>query len=348
MDFERTYNTITKQQHYGITNCIMINWGIIGCGNVTEVKSGPAFNKVGGSRLLAVMRRDRVLAEDYARRHNVPKVYSDANALINDTEIDAVYVATPPVNHAEYAIATLKAGKPVYIEKPMAVNYTECERINEASEKYGVPVFVAYYRRALPGFLKVKELIESGTIGKVLFFQIQLFKPASEDEKTGNLPWRVDPALSGGGHFFDLASHQLDYFDYLFGPVINVRSMVRNNGGLYKAEDFVTAELEYTNGITGTCTWCFNVSRDSYRDVIEFIGDKGSLKLSTFSFENIVIKNHQGCWELINERPEHVQFYLIDKIVRALEGKGTSPSTGITAARTSKVMDEIVEEYYKR
>jgi predicted dehydrogenase len=324
----------------------MINWGIIGCGNVTEVKSGPAFNKVSGSKLLAVMRRDRALAEDYAKRHNVPKVYSDAMELINDKDINAVYVATPPGSHAEYAIATLKAGKPVYIEKPMALNYAECEKINEASQKYNQPVFVAYYRRALPGFLKVKELIETGTIGKVLFFQLQLFKPASDEEKAGILPWRVDPSLSGGGHFFDLASHQLDYFDYLFGPVQNVRSTVKNYGGFYKAEDFVTAEMEYPNGITGTGIWCFNVSRDSYRDIIEFIGDKGSIRLSTFSFENIVITGSAGRRELVNERPEHVQYYLIDRIVRAMEGKGASPSTGITAARTSKVMDEIVGEYY--
>ena len=191
----------------------MINWGIIGCGNVTEVKSGPAFNKVEGSRLIAVMRRNRSLAEDYARRHNVPKVYSDANDLINDKDINAVYIATPPGSHMEYAIAAIKAGKPVYIEKPMAVNYAQCLKINETAQKYNVPVFVAYYRRALPGFLKVKDLIESGSIGKVRLIQIQLFKAPSEDEKSGILPWRVDPAISGGGHFFDLGCHQLDYFD---------------------------------------------------------------------------------------------------------------------------------------
>jgi predicted dehydrogenase len=324
----------------------MIKWGIIGCGNVTEVKSGPAFNKVDGSKLIAVMRRNRALAEDYAKRHNVPRVYSEAMELINDKDINAVYVATPPGSHAEYAIASLKAGKLVYIEKPMALNYAECQKINEASEKYGMPVFVAYYRRALPGFLKVKELIESGTIGKILFFRIELFKPASDEEKAGKLPWRVDPAISGGGHFFDLAIHQLDYFDYLFGPVKKVRSMVRNNGGLYKAEDFVTAELEYDKGITGIGTWSFNISPDSYRDIIEFIGEKGSVKFSTFSFENIIVTTSKGKKELKNERPEHVQYYLIDKIVRSLEGKGESPSTGISAARTSMVMDEIVAEYY--
>jgi predicted dehydrogenase len=325
----------------------MINWGIIGCGNVTEVKSGPAFNKVNGSRLSAVMRRNAALAEDYAQRHNVPKFYSDAFELINDKEINAVYVATPPSSHAEYAVASIKAGKPVYIEKPMALNYSECLKINDASEKYNVPVFVAYYRRALPGFLKVKELIETMSIGKVRFVQLQLLKPPSEDEKTGKLSWRVDPVISGGGHFFDLASHQLDYLDYLFGPVEKVRSIVINQAGLYKAEDFVAAEFIFRDNIAGTGIWSFSVSGESCRDTIEITGDKGSIKFSTFSFEPIVLTNASGRHTFINERPDHVQYFLIDKIVKALNGEGKSPSTGITAARTSRVMDEIVEEYYK-
>jgi len=325
----------------------VIKWGIIGCGNVTEVKSGPAFNKVKDSMLIAVMRRDASLAEDYARRHNVPKFYSKALDLINDKDINAIYVATPPGSHAEYAIASIKAGKPVYIEKPMAVNYAECLKINKASEKYNVPVFVAYYRRALPGFLMVKDLIENGSIGKVRFLQIQLFKAPSEDEKTGKLPWRVDPKVSGGGHFFDLASHQLDYLDFLFGPIQKVKSIALNQAGLYKAEDFVTAEFVFLNEIAGTGTWCFSVSLESSRDTIEIIGDKGSIRFSSFSFEPIVLTNNSGRQEFINERPEHVQYNLIEKVVQSLKGKGIAPSTGITGARTSKVMDDIVAEYYK-
>jgi predicted dehydrogenase len=325
----------------------MINWGIIGCGNVTEVKSGPAFNKVKNSTLIAVMRRDASLAEDYARRHNVPKFYSDAYKLINDKEINAVYVATPPASHSEYAIASIKAGKPVYIEKPMALNYTECLKINKAGEKYKVPVFVAYYRRALPGFLKVKEFVENGSIGKVRLVQMQLFKAPSEDEKKGKLSWRVDPEVSGGGHFFDLASHQLDYLDYLLGPVENVKSVALNQAGLYRAEDFVTAELIFPDKIAATGTWCFSASIDSGRDIIEIIGEKGSIRFSTFSFEPIVLTNDSGRQEFINERPQHIQYNLIEKIVQSLEGNGVSPSTGITAARTSRIMDEIVAEYYK-
>jgi predicted dehydrogenase len=325
----------------------MINWGIIGCGNVTEVKSGPAFSKVKDSKLVAVMRRDVSLAEDYARRHNVPKFYSKAADLINDKEINAIYVATPPGNHAQYAIESIKAGKPVYIEKPMALNYAECRKILKESDKHKVPVFVAYYRRALPGFLKVKDLIANGNIGKVLFVQMQLFKTPSENEKSGKLPWRVDPDVAGGGHFFDLACHQLDYLDFLFGPVQKVKSIALNQAGLYKAEDYVTAELIFPNNIAGTGTWSFSVPLECGRDIIEIIGDKGSIRFSTFSFEPIILTNESGRLEMINERPEHVQYNLIEKIVQSLEGKGTSPSTGLTASRTSKVMDEIVKEYYK-
>jgi predicted dehydrogenase len=325
----------------------MINWGIIGCGNVTEVKSGPAFNKVKDSKLIAVMRRNKILAEDYARRHNVPKVYSDANDLIKDNDINAVYIATPPGSHMEYALEVIKSGKPVYIEKPMAVNYAECRKINETALKYKVPVFVAYYRRALPGFLKVKDMIERGNIGKVRLIQTQLFKAPTKDEISGILPWRVDPALSGGGHFFDLACHQLDYFDYLFGPVQKVKSIVLNQGGLYEAEDFVTAEFVYPDDIAGTGVWCFNAAEESNRDIIDITGTRGSIRFSTFSFEPIVMVNDSGRHEFINERPEHVQYFLIEKIVKALEGIGTSPSTGITGARTSWVMDEVVAEYYK-
>lgn len=313
---------------------------------MTEVKSGPAFNKVNDSRLVAVMRRNEALARDYARRHNVPKVYTDASALINDSEVTAVYIATPPGSHAEYAVMAIEAGKPVYIEKPMAVNYAECLKINQEAKKHNVPVFVAYYRRALPGFLLVKDLIEKGRIGKVRFVQMQLFKYPSADELAGNLPWRVDPALSGGGHFFDLASHQLDWFDYLLGPVQKVASVTLNQAGLYKAEDFVSAQFVFPGNIVLTGTWSFAVSPESSRDSIEIFGSEGSIKFSTFSFEPIVLTDSSGRQVIVNERPEHVQYNLIDKIVQALHGKGTAPSTGESAARTSRVMDEVVREFY--
>ena len=326
----------------------MINWGIIGCGNVTEVKSGPAFNKVADSRLVAVMRRNAELAEDYARRHNIPRFYTNADDLINDSEINAVYIATPPLNHAEYALKTLKAGKPVYIEKPMALNYAECVMINDAAKKCNLPVFVAYYRRTLPGFLKIKNLIEAGEIGKPRFVQFQIFNYPTEDEKAGRLPWRVIPEISGAGHFFDLASHQLDYLDFLFGPVRKVSSLVVNQAKNYRAEDFVSAGFLFDDNIAATGIWSFSVSPEGNRDSFEVVGEKGIIKTSTFTYEPIVLINGNGRREFINERPENIQFYLIEQIVKALSGKGEVVSTGISAARTSRVMDEVVREYYKK
>ena len=326
----------------------MINWGMIGCGKVTELKSGPAFNKHSDSRLMAVMRRNAALAEDYASRHKVPRFYTNADDLINDRDINAVYVATPPGSHAGYAIKALKAGKPVYIEKPMALNYQECEEINRTAEKYKLPVFVAYYRRTLPGFLKIKELIEKGEIGKVRFVQIEIFNYLSEDEKKGNLPWRVKPEISGGGHFFDLASHQLDYLDFLFGPVQKVSSVVLNQAGLYAAEDFVSAGFEFPGNIAVTGNWCFTVSPEANRDSLEFIGEKGLIRTSTFSYEPIVLENEKGRQEFVNEHPENIQYYLIGQIVKYLTGQGAVVSTGVTAARTSRVMEEVVRAYYGR
>jgi len=326
----------------------MIKWGIIGCGKVTELKSGPAFSKVSDSQLIAVMRRNQALAEDYAMRHNVPRFYENADDLINDKEINAVYIATPPESHAGYAIRVLNAGKPVYIEKPMALNYRECLRINETAERVGLPVFVAYYRRTLPGYLKIKNLIEAGEIGKTRFVNFQIYNYPSEEEKAGKLPWRVRPEISGAGHFFDLGSHQLDYLDFLFGPVQKVSSLVVNQADNYSAEDFVSASFLFRNNIVGTGIWSFSSCREANRDYFEIIGEKGIIKTSTFTYEPIVLENSNGRQEFVNERPENIQFYLIEQIVRALSGYGEVVSTGITAARTSWVMDEVVREYYRK
>jgi predicted dehydrogenase len=230
----------------------------------------------------------------------------------------------------------------------MAVNYEECVEINEAARKYNVPVYVAYYRRSLPGFLKVKELINNGDIGKVRFVQVQLFRAPTEDEKNGKLSWRVNPEISGGGHFFDLASHQLDYLDFLFGPIQKVRSLVLNQAALYMAEDYLSSEFLFPDNIAGTGMWSFSTAKSAERDTIEIVGNEGTIKFSTFSFEPIVLTNNSGVKEFINERPENVQYFLIDQVVKALSGKGAAVSTGLTGARTSRVMDEIVGEYYKR
>src|SRR4051812_20131158 len=218
-----------------------VRWGIIGCGDVTEVKSGPAFQKIKNSELVAVMRRTGELAKDYADRHNVSKWYDDADALINDPDINAVYIATPPGSHNEYTIQAAKAGKAVYVEKPMARNFAECQDMIDACKIAGVPLYVAYYRRALPRFLKIKELLENNAIGDVRFVLTNQYQQTTEDVMDPKkLPWRVQPDLAGGGLFFDLGSHTLDLLDFLLGPIKSIQGFASNQAGNYRAEDIVT------------------------------------------------------------------------------------------------------------
>lgn len=323
-----------------------IKWGIIGCGNVTEVKSGPAFNKVENSSLVAVMRRDAEKAADYAERHNVPKWYSSADDLINDPEINAIYIATPPDAHEELAVKAMRAGKPVYIEKPMARNAAECDRINEESRKTGVPVFVAYYRRSLDYFQKVKELIDNKVIGDVRFVNICLqWQPYDEEVGENAKPrWRVDPAISGGGHFHDLASHQFDFLEYVFGPVKYAAGIARNQEGLYEADDIVVANFEFESGILGNGSWCYTVNKEQREDIGQIIGSKGRISFSFFEKIDIKVETEAGTEVFNIPYPAHVQQQLIDQIVRELRGEGKSPSTGETGARANLIMDWITKK----
>jgi predicted dehydrogenase len=326
----------------------MINWGIIGVGKVTEIKSGPAFYKAEHSKLVAVMRRNAEKAADYAKRHNVPKWYSKASGLINAPEVDAVYIATPPDSHARYAIEAMRAGKPVYVEKPMARNFAECREMLKVSEETGMPIWVAYYRRTLPAFLKAKELIETGVIGKPLMVNIKLYKQAEERHQTKEeMHWHVFPEISGGGYFFDLASHQFDYLDFLFGEITEVKGNAKNLAGLYPAEDTVSGTWTHKSGVVGTGSWCFVVDKNSVEDVIEIIGENGKILLPCFSPPGVLTLETTTGIEKINfTNPEHVSQNLVQQVVDELMGNGKCVSTGVSAARSSWVLEEMVRGYY--
>ncbi|GAB6009935.1 Gfo/Idh/MocA family protein [Dysgonomonas reticulitermitis] len=320
-----------------------VRWGIIGAGDVCEKKSGPAFYKIEHSSLEAVMRRDKEKAKDFAIRHNVKKYYADANELINDPDVDAIYVATPPQSHKEYTIMSLRAGKPVYVEKPMAMNYAECTDMLEASKDTGQKLFAAYYRRALPYFLKVKELLETQAIGKILSVDVKYLRPASEaDKDIDTQPWRVKKEIAGDGYFFDMAPHTLDILDFLLGEITEAKGFAQNLGGFYKVADTVSATLKFQSGIIGTGLWCFVSSPQSEEDSVTITGSEGYIRFNTFAFKPIQLVNKDGETFYDTPQPEHIQQPLIHTIVDELRGTGFCPSTGISGARTSKVMDWIV------
>jgi predicted dehydrogenase len=322
----------------------MIHWGFIGCGNVTEKKSGPAFSKVEGSDVVAVMRRDIDKAKDYARRHGVGKWYDNAADLINDPQVNAVYVATPPGSHAEHAIAAMRAGKPVYVEKPMAASYEECCRMNQVSAETGIPCFVAYYRRTLPYFLRVKQLIDDGLLGEISTVQIRFaIPPYATDYDRENLSWRVKKEIAGAGYFYDLASHQFDLLDFLFGEIAQTEGFSDNRAGLYDVEDTVAAAFRFHSGIVGSGSWSFVAPQDTRTDRIDVVGTKGKLSFSTFDFSTILLESASGIQEFSEANPENIQYYLIQQIVNYLNGRGELPvSTGATALRTNCIMDEIL------
>lgn len=233
-----------------------VKWGFIGCGEVTEKKSGPAFSMIRNSEVVAVMSRKAEKAESYARRNNIPRWYTDAQLLIGDEDVNAVYIATPPSSHATFAIMAMKAGKPVYIEKPMAATYEDCARINRISKETGVPCFVAYYRRYLPYFQKVREMVMGGEIGNVINVQIRFAQPPrAMDHSNTNRPWRVQANIAGGGYFYDLAPHQLDLLQDMFGCILEAEGYKSNRGRLYDAEDTVSACFKFESGLPGSGSW---------------------------------------------------------------------------------------------
>ena len=320
-----------------------INWGFIGCGEVTERKSGPAFNLVEGSRVVAVMSRSSEKASSYAQRHNIPRWHTDAQSLINDPEVNAVYIATPPSSHATYAIMAMKAGKPVYVEKPLAASYVDCQRVMRISRETGVPCFVAYYRRKLPYFNKVQELLQDGAIGKVVNVQIRFSVPPRDlDYNSTSLPWRVQRDIAGGGYFYDLAPHQLDLLQEFFGPIVHVSGFSANRGGLYQTEDTVSASFAFQDGMPGSGSWCFVGHESARTDQIELIGEKGRICFSVFTYSPIVLQTSQGKQEITIPNPPHVQLPMIEEVVRHLQGNGTCTADCISATSVNWVLDRIL------
>jgi predicted dehydrogenase len=318
-----------------------IRWGMIGCGDVTEVKSGPGFQKANHSALVAVMRRNGDLARDYAERHGVPRWYDDAEALINDPEVDAVYIATPTYAHRDYTLMAAKAKKPVYVEKPMAMSFAECCDMVEACQSAGVPLWVAYYRRTLPRFVKIKALIDSGELGDIRSVVIRLYMRPLKLE--GDIPWRFLPEISGGGKFIDMGVHTLDFLDYVLGPIKIAQGIAVNQAGLYPAEDHVVANFAFESGAIGVGDWCFSAAVP--KDEVVIVGTKGELAFSSFDTTPLTLTNDAGTVTFAIDNPPHVQQPLIQTIVDELNGVGTCPSSGNSGARTTAITDQILRGY---
>jgi predicted dehydrogenase len=322
-------------------------WGMIGCGNVTEKKSGPPLYKTDRSRVKGVYARRAAPATDYARRHNIPIVYPTPEALFADGEINAVYISTPPDKHKDYALAALSAGKIPYIEKPMAMNYAECEEILRAGEAAKLPVYVAYYRRGLPKYLKIKELIDSGELGTIRFVRLhQFMKPETSDLDHAHLPWRVIPAISSGGKFVDMAVHVIDMVQFLFGDIGAVQGFADNQGGLYDAEDTVGALLQCKSGVRVSGLWCYTTDYDDEEMLI--VGEKGHIRTGGLALGSVHVSIGGKENTLEFPEPEHVAGPFIQSLVEEMTGGKKSNADAKSAANNVRVADAILKDYRQR
>lgn len=315
----------------------LLNWGIIGCGDVTELKSGPAFNLASNSKLYAVMRRDAAKAEDYARRHQVPVWYTLADDLINDPNVHAIYVATPPSTHELYTIAALNAGKPVYVEKPMSLSANSCRKMAEFAKEKGVKLTVAHYRRAMPYFNKVKELLtEIGAIRTVNITFYQTPSSAIVAQTVDN--WRLNPMVSGGGLFHDLAPHHIDLLNWFFGTPSAVHGFSANQSQTGEADDIVAGLMQYQH-FPVTATWSFNASKQV--DLCEIVGEKGYI---SFAFHGNEI---ESCINGISEKhvfihPKHVQQPMIEEVTKFFNNEtALNPCQPEEGIQTMAIIDQL-------
>lgn len=317
-----------------------IRWGMLGCGAVTEQKSGPAFQKIVGSSLVAVMSRNGDHAADYAKRHGVPRWYGDASRLIQDPEVDAIYIATPPNAHLDYTLQAARAGKPVYVEKPMGLSFEHSRQMVDFCKEAGVPLFSAYYRRALPKFMQIRKMLADGAIGTVRAVTVLLYQRPIGDDLNGS-SWRVKPEIAGGGRFHDVGCHTLDLLDWYFGPIVEAKGIAGRQENDYPAEDIVSGSWKFAGGVQGSGMWVFNAWSD--HDRVEVIGTKGNLSFSVQDLEAPIEIVSEGESRTLGvpEPPQHVAQPLIQTIVDTLQGKGTCPSTGESAMRTDWVMSQL-------
>lgn len=319
-----------------------LRWGILGCGEAAEVKSGPALAHVAGSTVVAVMRRDLPAAQDFARRHGVPRAYGDAAALIDDDDVDAVYLATPPDHHLTYALQVCAAGKPLLVERPMGRDADEARTMRDAFAAAGVPLFVAYYRRALPRFALARRLIDEGTLGSLAAVQYRLSHPRLRWSDPERPEWRVRPQVCDGGFFTDFGCHVVDLIDYLAGPLLDVNGQVAPTapGGLPGAS--IAMSFRTGSGALGAASWCFVTGvRD---DCLDVIGTRGRLRVRMYWDHLVELDGDFGSQRIPAPDPEHVYEPFVAHVVAALAGRGGGAAIGTADAgvRAASVMSSVL------
>jgi len=318
----------------------ILRWGILGCGNVAENKGGPPLYTVDDSELIAVMRRDRAKAQDFAERHGAKRAYADVDQLLSDDEINAVYIATPPYLHCEQTILTARAGKHVLCEKPMAMTVEECQQMVDACREVGVTLMLAYYRNHYPNVVKMKALMNEGAIGDVVLARINCtgyYNPNRQDLKN----WRINPEISGGGVLMDIGSHRISLLQYLIGDIASAQGYAETVHLDAAVDDSAVFSLRFQSGAHAVANINWNVGIGI--DDVEVYGTTGSLRCSPLNSGNLTLETKSDGQVELHQTPlPHTHTGLVEDFVNHLKTGEPIRCSGEAGLQTNTIIAQIM------
>lgn len=318
----------------------ILRWGILGCGNVAEHKGGPPLYTVDDSELIAVMRRDRAKAEDFAERHGAKRFYTNIDQLLSDDEINAIYIATPPYLHCEQTIRAAHAGKHVLCEKPMAMTVEECQQMVDACREAGVTLMLAYYRNHYPNVVKMKALMDEGTIGEVVLARINctsFYNPNRHDLKN----WRINPEISGGGVLMDIGSHRISLLEYLMGDIVSAKGYAETVHQDIPVDDSAVFTLRFESGAHAVANINWNVGIGI--DDVEIYGTTGCLKCSPLNSGNLTLETKSDGQVELHQTPLlHTHTGLVEDFVNHLKTGEPIRCSGASGLKTNAIIAQIM------
>ena len=314
-----------KLQNFETLKPDRYNWIVIGIGDIATRRVIPAIQAEARSRLYGLVTRDPAKAAAYDAR-----VFTTLDEALADPAVHVVYVGTPVFLHAPQAIQSLRAGKHVLCEKPMAMNEAEARTMVQAAEQSGKTFGVAYYRRSYPKVQRAKQLLAAGAIGTPVLAELTSH---GWFDGQGSRSWLVDPAKAGGGPLFDIASHRIDVLNYFFGEPLRVTAQLSNVVHHYPVEDSATVLIEYAGGVRGVVDvrWHSKISRDECR----VRGTDGEMELSPLNGPDLI---YPGGRESL---PPHANLHypMLENFVDAVEGKTPLLASGVSSIWTDWVTE---------
>lgn len=326
----------------------MINWGLIGCGEISQKRVAPAIKGAPKSRIIAAMSPFEEELNDFVEKFAITKKYTKIEDILGDEEINAVYIATPVFTHYELALAALKSGKHVLLEKPMAMTNEQCHALVTEAAKGNVKLGIAYYRRFFPKMAEVKKLIREGVIGEIIQVRILYHSWRGETDS-----WRVKKSQSGGGPLWDMGCHKIDMLIDLVGMPVSASALMSTLTHSYEVEDSCSMIMELENG--AHCLASFNWNSKVWSDEFEILGTDGKIVMNPCDSDNLqLIHNPEKIRGLGKEittvsLPNHsnIHYPLVEDFVHAVLENRCPVITGEEGYKTNRVLAAIEESIQK-